>query len=333
MRKVNYKEKGITLIALVITIIILLILAGVTLTTALSQNGLFERAKYAGEKYKESEADEAEKLGEVEEEIDKIIDGENPTTGKIPEEMQVGDVVHYTPVTTETSYKLTSDKSGYDTDQTITQQNLTWKVLGKNADSVEIMGVPTEGGEVSLKGATGYNNGVYLLDEMCKTLYSNIKLGVEARSIDIEDIESKMSEYGIEMRGYYNDYENDIQYGYTRMYSGDEAWYPNLAKYENILGIDDGEVNTVGIGKNDDGTKVGEIEIPLIEKSSDSINSRTKASNNIEVRMTYYEAELTPFDFDDGNFFYSFIKGAECRFWFASRYSRCKLSDAEFRTS
>ena len=75
MRKVNYKEKGITLIALVITIIILLILAGVTLTTALSQNGLFQRAKYAGEKYKESEADESEKLGEIEEEIDKVIDG------------------------------------------------------------------------------------------------------------------------------------------------------------------------------------------------------------------------------------------------------------------
>ncbi len=72
MRKVNYKEKGITLIALVVTIIILLILAGVTLTTALSQNGLFQRAKIAGEKYKESEADEAEKLGEVEKEIDKI---------------------------------------------------------------------------------------------------------------------------------------------------------------------------------------------------------------------------------------------------------------------
>ncbi len=77
MRKINYKEKGITLIALVITVIILLILAGVTLTTALGQNGLFQRAKDAGEKYKESEADEAEKLGEVEKEIDKIIDGKD----------------------------------------------------------------------------------------------------------------------------------------------------------------------------------------------------------------------------------------------------------------
>ncbi len=80
MRKVNYKEKGITLIALVVTIIILLILAGVTLTTALSQNGLFQRAKIVVEKYKEAESDEAEKLGEIEKEIDKIIDGETPSS-------------------------------------------------------------------------------------------------------------------------------------------------------------------------------------------------------------------------------------------------------------
>ncbi len=90
MRKVNYKEKGITLIALVITIIILLILAGVTLTTALGQNGLFQRAKYAGEKYKESEADEAEKLGEVEKEIDKIVDGKTPSAPpKKPDPVEV----------------------------------------------------------------------------------------------------------------------------------------------------------------------------------------------------------------------------------------------------
>ncbi len=47
----NYREKGITLVALVITIIILLILVGVTLNTALNENGLFKRAKASAEKY------------------------------------------------------------------------------------------------------------------------------------------------------------------------------------------------------------------------------------------------------------------------------------------
>ena len=45
------KEKGITLIALVVTIIILLILAGVTLNMALSGDGLFSKAKLAVNKY------------------------------------------------------------------------------------------------------------------------------------------------------------------------------------------------------------------------------------------------------------------------------------------
>lgn len=42
-------ERGITLIALVITIVILIILAGVTITYALSENGIFAKAKNAGE--------------------------------------------------------------------------------------------------------------------------------------------------------------------------------------------------------------------------------------------------------------------------------------------
>lgn len=44
--KRNFKENGITLVALVITIIILLILAGVAIAT-LTQTGLFENAKQA----------------------------------------------------------------------------------------------------------------------------------------------------------------------------------------------------------------------------------------------------------------------------------------------
>ena len=53
------QEKGITLIALVVTIVILLILAGVTLNIALSDNGLFNKAKKAVEDYKAASESEA----------------------------------------------------------------------------------------------------------------------------------------------------------------------------------------------------------------------------------------------------------------------------------
>ncbi len=44
-------QKGITLIALVITIIILLILAGVTISLTLGENGLFKTAEGAAKNY------------------------------------------------------------------------------------------------------------------------------------------------------------------------------------------------------------------------------------------------------------------------------------------
>ena len=43
------KNKGITLIALVITIIVLIILAGVSINLTLGENGIFNKAKYAKE--------------------------------------------------------------------------------------------------------------------------------------------------------------------------------------------------------------------------------------------------------------------------------------------
>ena len=53
------KEKGITLVALVV---ILLILAGVTITMTLSQNGLFTRAQQGKNAYKAGEENDAARM-------------------------------------------------------------------------------------------------------------------------------------------------------------------------------------------------------------------------------------------------------------------------------
>ena len=49
------QERGITLIALVITIVVLLILAGVSINALFSDNGIIERAKDAQNKVDEAE--------------------------------------------------------------------------------------------------------------------------------------------------------------------------------------------------------------------------------------------------------------------------------------
>ncbi len=61
-KKEKWQERGITLIALVVTIIILLILAGVTLNIALSDGGLFSKVKKAAEETKKASDEENIKL-------------------------------------------------------------------------------------------------------------------------------------------------------------------------------------------------------------------------------------------------------------------------------
>ena len=62
MKRMQEKDtNGITLIALVITIVVLIILAGVVITLSLGNNGIFNRAKQAKEEYEI--AAEKEKLG------------------------------------------------------------------------------------------------------------------------------------------------------------------------------------------------------------------------------------------------------------------------------
>lgn len=64
-------NSAITLIALIITIIVLLILAGVTLNMVMGENGLFGKAKESKEEWKKAEADEILKTKSYEVQIEK----------------------------------------------------------------------------------------------------------------------------------------------------------------------------------------------------------------------------------------------------------------------
>ena len=68
------ENKGITLIALVITIIVLLILAGVSIATLIGDNGLLTRASEAREETQRGEMEERVRLGYSEWQISKNVD-------------------------------------------------------------------------------------------------------------------------------------------------------------------------------------------------------------------------------------------------------------------
>ena len=124
----------------------------------------------------------------------KKITGTKPRTIDI---LKVGDYVNYKPDTAQ-DYILDDAYSGYTVDesdtQTIKQENLKWRVLSINADgTVDLISSSPTSTSIYFQGSTGYNNGVYLLNDITAKLYSNSSLGVTARSLTIEDIEEECS--------------------------------------------------------------------------------------------------------------------------------------------
>ena len=79
MKQFNLKEKkGITLIALVVTIIVLIILAGVSINLVLGENGIITQARKAKALTEQTEQDENTSLKKVEEIIDELEWGSVP---------------------------------------------------------------------------------------------------------------------------------------------------------------------------------------------------------------------------------------------------------------
>jgi len=381
-------EKAITLIALAVTIVILLILAGVTITMTLGQNGLFTRAREGVAAYNESEVrddlsmlitqytwDKASektdkslgdylkengatsvkanadgttlevtykgytfKVNKDSGEITEVSKGEgsdSPTTPTIIP--KVGEIVSYTPNTPSTGYDLSTAKSGYSSAQTIDSKYdpKVWKIMevDENGNITKLFGVPNSSqSSVYFQGSTGYNNGVYLLNDICKSRYGNASLGATARSLNIEDIESRMNATGIAARNANKGYNNNsIQYGTTRKYTGNYTDYPAIYAQEKYSGVDvsdvadgtqviTGSVDATAQAKMNPSGKSGSDDIytTLPETSETTGPSKT----NLTCTQTYYYMSSPSSYFDDSNF-YSMIFGTGTYFWLASRCVDC----------
>ena len=81
MKNTSLREKGITLIALIVTIIVLLLLAGITISMVTGNNGIFGKAKFASKKYNGSAKNEEDQLGEVVKMADELL----PEESKLPD--------------------------------------------------------------------------------------------------------------------------------------------------------------------------------------------------------------------------------------------------------
>ena len=168
------EEKGITLIALIITIIILLILAGITINLALSPDGIVEKAQTAKDEYARKQDKEIAGIGELENVLDRISDeviGKKPDEDKLlttlfkngqncevedcnnPNHLHVGDYLDYkNPTYTnpeEGKYTVKAEKTGMDrweeapvqeqTFDVANNQDMKWRVLGLSKDGNNLL--------------------------------------------------------------------------------------------------------------------------------------------------------------------------------------------------
>ena len=108
------QEKGITLIALVITIVVLLILAGVSINAIFSENGIIKRAKDAQNKMDQATQNDLDSINELNNWIDGKINGssggdDKPQTSDLP---STDKTTPYYPDTTFTKLEGTDLSNG-----------------------------------------------------------------------------------------------------------------------------------------------------------------------------------------------------------------------------
>lgn len=235
------------------------------------------------------------------------------------DDLQVGDYVAYTPGSeTKSSYPLKASESGYSTDQTISKpDSLSWRVLSINDDgTVDLISSSLASTNTFyFRGALGYNNGVYLLNDIAAKLYSNNSLGATARSLTIEDIEKGMNEAGLE---YVHSYEGTVAYGETKTFTGSYAYYPNLYAQENGSGINTTTTKTDGIGQSD-----SYYTSPTTETYSQA------STEGLTVTQTYYNRSMNNSYYKNSTF-HNLIHGVSKYQWLASRCVKTGSPNAVF---
>ena len=153
----------------------------------------------------------------------------------------VGDYVSYKPDTPSAGYNLKSVQSGYNTDQVIdTSYDPTeWRVMevDENRRITKLFGVPNNNQKsISFGGARGYNNVIFLLNDICAYRYKNSSLNATARSLNLSNLESQMNSNGIAKKTKYVNPYGSI-YGTTfKMIKYKK--YPILYAKEQYTGID-----------------------------------------------------------------------------------------------
>lgn len=152
-------------------------------------------------------------------------------------------------------------------------------------------------------GAVGYNNGVFLLNDICEKHYSNKELGVKARSINLEDIESHFTSEGIAKRDAWE--YGGMKYGDTRTLTDTRCTYtPDIYNY---------------VSKDTTGESVNYYPQATTETY--------RQESSLQVKNTYFDMGVQE-NYINNNMFYILIFGSETAdpYWIATRSAKIEQS-------
>jgi hypothetical protein len=347
-------KKGITLIALIITIIVVLTLAEIVVKIAVGKEGIIETAGKSSDETRATQVEEQRNNWRASWDVASTMDKKSTQTReKLLDELEenalitsderkfieendyitigsktidfkevyklsvvgsVGDYVNYTPDENEDGYVVNSTYSGYrGGDYTISQEDFTWRIYDIASDgTVTLISAENSISPFNLsRSYNAYNNFVYLLNDMCKNLYSNAKYGT-ARSIKLEDIITKVKDEVIqeakETYGYGNSRANKIL--------SNERKYPNIALKEENISIDE------AVGSGYSGSEQDEL-----------ITGYSEVSNSLRMTNTALMFDITK-DALKNEIYYDLISGTNYSstyiYWIATRCTRIETNSLRY---
>lgn len=312
--------------ALVVTIVVLLILAGVGINLVLSNNGIIKKAQDAKTKTAEDQENMLKGMNQLADEIKNAIGEKSPVDLS---KYKIGDYVNYTYDTAE-NYVLTSATCGSSSNPTegIPQTSgLKWRIL--NIDeangTVDLISENPTGTDVYFSGALGYNNGPYLMNAICESQYSNSTLNVKARNISLLDMEKQLTTAGIAARNGYSG--NSVQYGKTKTYTEGNSYYSLLYDGQKGAGVNVTEANASTITQpditkgNDPYSESVETTTPLTDKTSKQADDKV-----LTVTQTYYYIPINETNYGKA----ASVLSNSNTYWVSGRYVNAGSSYAGF---
>ena len=212
-KEIKRKVEGITLIALVVTIIVLLILAGVAINLTIGSNGIFTRGQNAVDRYEEARYDEEDEMNKAVDVLDQYLDGK--TDIKI-RDIIGGDIRDKTIIAKDDNNKSVVIPGGFGVAED-SESDINKGVVIKDANENEFVWVPVNNIDTMIKKENTKLNGVTTTTDV----YSNLRIREEEK-IDYSSVKP-------------GDESSSREPDILSLYDVEEGYYKEILGYNNIL--------------------------------------------------------------------------------------------------